>query len=317
MADTKVSLLTNLNAPVLTDYSYAVLASGPTERQITFDRLGGLMNPLFTTGRLTLLTGDAAPIADQSLKGTLYFTSQMNDGTVTGNHFQIVIYDGTRLRLYDSAEINAAVVLSAGLAKDVFIYDNSGTLALEYSAAWTNDTTRADALAAQSGLIVKSGTPTRRHVGTIYGAGTNQTSDTALLRYVSNAYNTVQRALNTAFISQSHTGTGASTWAEWGLNPVRLNYVSARAQAPYVGLFTEIVGTTSQTGYISANIDRVDGTNKVFFPGMGGAYSIAIGAGGIFPAFAAGRHYIACIEYSTTASVLTFVDYQMTAAIQA
>lgn len=49
---------------------------------------------------------------------------------------------------------------------DVFAYWNSG-IVLEL-VAWTNLTTRATALARQDGVLVKSGDPTRRYMGTIW-----------------------------------------------------------------------------------------------------------------------------------------------------
>jgi hypothetical protein len=202
MADTKLTALSEVSVPVLSDIAYWVAdpAGTPASDKITASRLGGLLSPLYTTGRLTVVSGNAASIVDQASKGTLYYTAVTNDGTITSNNFQICIYDGTRLRLYSSAEISLALTLTSGKNYDVFIYDNSGTLTLELSAAWTNDTTRADALASQSGTVVKSGTTTRRWIGTIRASGTNIVDDgaggsTGGSRFVWNAYNQVTRTI--------------------------------------------------------------------------------------------------------------------------
>ena len=99
-----------------------------------------------------------------------------------------------------------ALTLTAGKIYDVFLWDNAGTLTLELSAPWTNDTTRADALSAQNGRSVKTGATSRNWVGTIRATGTNQTSlvfgglGVAPSLAVWNAYNRVDvafRALET------------------------------------------------------------------------------------------------------------------------
>lgn len=68
-------------------------------------------------------------------------------------------------------------------------------LSLELSAAWTNDTTRADALTTQDGVLVKSGTTSRRYLGTIRTTGTTTTEDSDAKRFVWNQYNRVPRRL--------------------------------------------------------------------------------------------------------------------------
>lgn len=162
------------------------------------------LNPLQTTGRLTLVSGNAIPTTDQLAKGTLYYTSVNNNGTITSDPFQIVINNGSLLRLYTSAEISLSLTLTSGNNYDVFIYDNAGVLTLELSAAWTNNTTRADALTVANGQIVKSGATTRRWIGTIRASATNQTADSqggtttqvGGTRFVWNAYNAVPRGLS-------------------------------------------------------------------------------------------------------------------------
>lgn len=90
------------------------------------------------TGRLTLVSGNAVPTTDQPGKSTVYFTSIANDGTTTGASFLIWLYDGTRWKAYENAEVSLAL---SGLvpyqAYDVYLYDNSGTLTLETSE-WGN-----------------------------------------------------------------------------------------------------------------------------------------------------------------------------------
>lgn len=144
-------------------------------------------------GRLTLESGVAVSSTDQIAKGTLYFTPY------NGN--QIGTYSGTAWSVSTFAEKSLALAVTSGKNYDVFIVDS--TLALELSAAWTNDTTRADALALQDGVYVKSGATTRRWLGTIRASGANTTEDSAGgtttqvggKRFVWNRYNQVERDL--------------------------------------------------------------------------------------------------------------------------
>jgi hypothetical protein len=84
---------------------------------------------------------------------------------------------------------------TASTPYDVFLYDNSGTPALEL-LAWTNSTTRATALTTQDGAYVKSGATTRLYLGTIYiNATGGQTDDTLAKRYLWNMYHRIEATL--------------------------------------------------------------------------------------------------------------------------
>ena len=111
-------------------------------------------------GRLTLTSGTPVTTADVTGAGTLYYTPYVNG--------QIALYDGSSTwTVYTFTERSLALTVTSGKNYDVFAYNNSGTVTLELSAAWTNDTTRADALTTQNGVTVKSGATTRRWLGTI------------------------------------------------------------------------------------------------------------------------------------------------------
>lgn len=185
--------------PVLGDFTYVDDISGPTSAKQSWDRILG-MQTLPVQGRLTVSTGVPIPVTDQTAQGTLYYTPYLG---------QIVtLYDGTRWRMYSTAEISIALTVTSGKNYDVFLYDNAGTITIELSAAWTNDTTRADALAAQDGVQVKSAAHTRRWVGTIRASGANVTEDSAANRFVWNHYNRTLRQLRAADAS-AFTRNGA------------------------------------------------------------------------------------------------------------
>lgn len=132
--------------------------------------------------RLTLESGVAASVSDQTAKTTVYCTP------FEGN--RIGLYSGSAWNIRTSAEFSASLSgLTANTNYDVFCYDNSGTPTLELTA-WTNATTRATALTTQDGVLVKSGSTTRRYLGTIRTTGsTGQCEDSLTKRFVWNYYN--------------------------------------------------------------------------------------------------------------------------------
>lgn len=291
---------------------------GSTPGTITLSRLGGLLHPAFATGRLTLVSGNAIPTTDQSAKGTLYYTDTSNDGTLTGNSFMVSIFDGTRLRLYSSVEISLAVTLTINKVYDVFIFDNAGTLALELSAAWSGIGTRTDALASQSGQIVKSGTTTRRWLGSIWASGTNQISDTAALVGVGNAYNAVPRKLE--FFSSATAWTYNSTTIRQaaGATANKVSGVCAWASTPVsleVGVTTiPTVGTRSLIGIgvdvtnaYSAHSSRLSGQSNANNGHVFGKYVDTPGIG---------YHDFNWLESIDAASTSTFYTSAFAAAIQ-
>jgi hypothetical protein len=209
MADTKVSALSEISVPALDDATYVVDAGGPTSNKITIARLLGLLK--VCQGRLTTETGVPVSTTDRTSQGTIYWT-QIGGGA-------LALYDGTRWNLHIvSADLSLALTVTSGKNYDVFIYDNAGTPTLELSAAWTNDTTRADALTTQDGVLVKSGAVTRRYVGTIRASGANVTEDSVGgsttqvggKRFVWNYYNRVPRPMRVKDTTDNWSYTTAS-----------------------------------------------------------------------------------------------------------
>lgn len=102
---------------------------------------------------------------------TLYFSPIASQGQ------QIMLYNGSSWAALSSAEVSLALgTLTSALPYDVFAYNSSGTLTLEL-VAWTSDTARATELALQDNIYVKSGTLTKRYVGTIRTDSTTTTID--------------------------------------------------------------------------------------------------------------------------------------------
>jgi hypothetical protein len=155
-------------------------------------------------GRLTLETGVAFSTTDQSNKSTIYYTPYKG-GTVA-------LYSGSIWKVYPFTELSIALSgLTAGKNYDVFVYDNSGTVTLELSAAWTSDTARSSALVLQDGVYVKSGATTRRYLGTFRATSATQTQDTKSQRFIWN----YQNRLAKYFYVFDSTNTWTYNVASW------------------------------------------------------------------------------------------------------
>ncbi len=172
--------------------------------------------------RLTLTTGVPVTTTDVTGATTLYCTPYK------GN--RIALYDGSAWNVRTSAQFSLALgTLTSGKPYDVFCYDNAGVPTLEFTV-WTDDTTRATALAYQDGILVKSGTATRRYLGTFYTTSTTTTEDSVANRYLWNYYNRIARAMRRLESTASWTYTTA-TWRQARASTSnQLNFVTGASE---------------------------------------------------------------------------------------
>lgn len=146
----------------------------------------GLVDPV-NDFRLTLTAGTPVTTADVVAAGTIYCTPYK------GN--KIALYNGGSWKLYQSAEFSTVLAaLTVARPYDIFCFDNAGVPTLEL-LAWTNNTVRATALVRQDGVLVKSGDPTRRYLGTFHTTAAATTEDSARRRLLWNYYHRVARQL--------------------------------------------------------------------------------------------------------------------------
>jgi hypothetical protein len=155
-------------------------------------------------GRLTLTSSTPVTTSDVT-NATIYWTPY------NGN--DISLYYNGSWRVYTFSQLSQSItdliqgVLDTGTYDastnyDVFIYYN-GTSVTWQHVAWTNNTTRATALALQDGVYVKSGDSTKRYVGTFrtdnyVGAAPLYLltiTDNESERFVWNYYNQVNKKL--------------------------------------------------------------------------------------------------------------------------
>lgn len=265
MADSRLTDLTETSVPALDDWLYSVDLSDTTDnaagssRKLSFNRALGLLNHV-VQGRLTLESGVPVSTSDQTAKTSVYFTPY------NGN--LISLYDGTRWKLYQFTELTLALgTLTSGKNYDVFCYDNAGTLTLELSAAWTDDTTRADALTTQNGVYVKSGAATRRYLGTFRTTSTTTTelsfggaSQVGGKLFLWNMYNRVLAEALVIDTTNTWSYTSATIRQANGASGNKVEFVCGMSD---VHLHAHLmgsgytVGTTSNAGSVGIGIDSI------------------------------------------------------------
>ena len=191
-------------------------------------------------GRLTLESGVPVSATDQTAKTTMYFTP--HDGNV------VTLYDGTNWVPYTFSELSLALgTLTSDKNYDVFLYDNSGTLTLEF-LVWTSDTVRATALATQDGILVKTGATGRRYLGTFRTTATTTTEDSLAKRFVYNHYNQIERPMKAVDTTDSWTYT-TFTWREARAQTTnQIAFVCGNPNHGHNMIDAHVTATTSQSG---------------------------------------------------------------------
>ena len=248
--------------------------------------------------RLTLTTGTPVTTTDVTGATTVYCAPYV------GN--KIALYSGSAWTTYASAEFSLALgTLTSGKPYDVFCYDNAGVPTLEF-LVWTNDITRATALAYQDGILVKSGATTRRYLGTFYTTAATTTEDSLTKRYLWNYYNRISRKLYVNDSTSSWTYTTA-TWRQ--ARATATNQVEA-----VIGVAEDNINLTTQAALTSAGgggagvaIGVDSTTTPSGLRALWRADSTGSAAQGEYMAIpAVGRHYYAWLEYSTATGTTTW-----------
>lgn len=195
--------------------------------------------------RLSLVSGNPISLTDSSSVGTVYYTPY--------NGSAIQLYNGSNWEVFALSELSLSLTATQDKNYDIFIDYNAGTPQMVLGTAWTNDTTRADALAYQNGRLVKSGTAAYLYVGTIRANGTNTTIDTEALRYVYNYYNRIRKgsvigdseAKSVGFVLGVEEYVSASYQAQLG------NYDGEGNASGYLGVALKL--DSSDKSYLTIN----------------------------------------------------------------
>jgi hypothetical protein len=257
-------------------------------------------------GRMTLTTATPVPTADQTAKTTIYLTP------IQGG--EIEVYNGYFWIEAKLVEISLSLSgFTADKNSDLWVYDNAGTLALERTE-WTNDTTRATAIAFQDGRYVKSGTVTRLYCGSFRTTGTTgQTEDSLLKRFIWNYYNRRIRPLQ-IYDTNSHTYNTAS-WRSWNNDDtVRLHLLNGVDDQPIAvsGSIEARSGTGAQiyggVGLDTTTAGSIQEYSHVLTSLLRCGYAANISTGD-------GYHYLQQVEFGHTGTAPTFSRAGLFAAI--
>lgn len=258
-----------------------------------------------TAPGLRLSLASLVPVHGSDVAGgsTLYYTPYESG--------RIGLYYGGAWQLFTlSAEISLALSgLTSGKNYDVFAYYTGSAVALELSAAWTNDTTRADALTTLDGVVVKSSNTTRRHIGTIRASGATTTEDTVTKRFVWNRYHRVAQQMKVTESAGSWTYATAS-WRQANANAAnKVEFVCG--DVVEIEARAQVMCNHSATGQVIAAGVGVDSTTANSATthgvtsqtaGVGSQNTSAHYAGRV----AAGYHYLAWLEYTASATMTCF-----------
>jgi len=178
---TGLEILGNNAGLVLPEHATA-MATPAAGKMAVYGKTNGRLYAKDSAGREFALNDLDPGVADFRL--TLTSGVPVMTVDTTGTTLYMTPFKGNRIALYNtteavwdvlsSAEVSLALSgLTAGKNYDVFAYNNNGTVAFEI-LVWTNDTTRATAIATQDGVPVKTGALDRRLVGTFRALSTTQ-----------------------------------------------------------------------------------------------------------------------------------------------
>ena len=198
--------------------------------------LGSASSRTVVGGRITGVSGSA--VADTTATTSIYYTPYL------GN--QIGLYDGTSWTLVTFTETALALGIdTASTVYDLFVWSNSGTLALE-RLAWASATARATALTTQDGILVKSGDPTRRYRGTYRTtAAPGTTADSPRQRLIWNNENRVARPMRVLEATDSWTYQTATYRQANGSTTNQVELVQGIAECAVSLSLTVIVSNTA------------------------------------------------------------------------
>jgi len=308
--DTKLSAITNISVPILSDLVYGEQSG--TEFSYPLARMLAVAARGTVGGRLSLQTNFAVPTSDQAAQSTLYYTPYL--------HKDLGLYDGTRWQIVSPAQISLALSgLTAGKNYDAFVDWNGGTPALVLGPAWTSDTARATDIVAQDGILCLTGTLTSRYIGTIRASAATTTEDTLTQRYVWNAYNQVPRRM---FQQDGTAHTYASsTVRQW--NATAANKVEFVIGLAGLTLEAVISGDMSpdptsgftQTGMALDSLTVMDSPSSVYGKiEVSPAPRILLGNGGYFTP-GLGYHFLAMLEAELANTSSTFNQAHLKARI--
>lgn len=296
------------------------------------------------SGRLTPTTG-VPVITSESLDfTTVYYTP------FTGN--QIAIYNGSVFSPVNFSELSLALNSNSGHTGyhqsgknfDLFVFNDNGTIRLGSGPAWTNDTTRADAITRVNGYRVNNASILLRFgsdsgntvtvaaykatlVGTMRASANGQctcrigstTSQTGGKWFLTNEYNTNKFSLF-VFDETNNWSYAVSSWRQANANAGnKIEFLTSETNPAVSARLTCMVycTTASDIGLCGIGLDSTTVNSsraQVETAGVGnlqGAVTAEYQSRGI----AIGYHYLAWLEYRRTGTIFYIGDNGLTTGI--
>jgi hypothetical protein len=268
---------------------------------------GGSSNPRRSDFRLTTESGVPVSPSDRTSQSTIYLTPYKGNS--------IALYYSSAWNEYTSSEISLALSgLTSGKPYDVWAYYTGSAVALEL-LVWTNDTTRATAIAQQDGVYVKSGDATRRLVGTIYTTSTTTTEDSKTKRYVCNVDNQVNQTMwlcpgYTDDNAWTHYDTTSTTYVEHvGSGQATISWVSSMTTDMQVYANLYCASPTNVASSCGISIDGSAYPSVIALSLTEPAYQLAATLPLAYRSrMAEGRHYATLMVHTFSGTFVVYSD---------
>ncbi len=254
--------------------------------------------------RMTLTSNTPVTTADVTGATTLYLTP------LDGRGDQVAIYDGTRWILITLAELSLTLTsLTASKPYDIFLDYNAGTPQL-VAVVWTDDTTRATALALQDNVYVRTSNADHRYLGYIYISSAQRGEDTYTKRHVKNFYNRVARPMRRNEDTDQWT-YAAAAWQQ--ANAAGANQLDFLVDIDDEEVFARVIANSDHTSKNERFVGiGLDSTSVVAANSLRSILEIAANSAiqqiaeyRDFPGV--GRHYLSWLEYSHASGTGTWL----------
>lgn len=268
---------------------------------------------VFTSQTCTQTNG--SPVLTGLSSTTGMYPGMPTSAGVTGGSVIKSVDSGTQVTLTGNCTANLNTTVSFYHANyDVFAYDNAGTVTLEY-LAWTNNTTRATALAVQDGFFVKNGDATRLYVGTFRMTKVaGQTADSAAQRYLWNMFNRTPRTL----LKTEHSATASWTHGSAAWRAMNNDYrnqvefvIGIDYEPVHVLLYTVAQSAAGNTGGAGIGLDSATSPAANSYTGNAGGGGYAYWTN-VLSEYrdqpGVGYHYLCALEYGYTTPITFYGD---------
>ena len=263
--------------------------------------------PMVCEGRLTLTSNTPVTTSDVTAATTLFFTPFRGS--------RVALYSGTAWNTRTFSQLSIAVPATANTMYDVWAFDNAGTVSLELTA-WSNDTTRATALAMQDGVYVRSSAATRRYLGSFRTtAVSGQTEDSSANRFVWNYHHRVPRVLRPPMETADSWVYTVSTWRQANANTAnQLNFIIGVSEDMVTAQVMAAASSTQASTVLGVSL----GLDTTSSPAAGNINPVVRSQVASSSAFlqchalwsgypGVGRHYLAWLEFSGATGTTTWL----------